>query len=127
MEYDDNDDYCYTYPTAGDGEEVQWGLMAIHGLISQEFAERLTAFDALPVTKVDVLTVDYSCVRRLRFTRMMSSVDRTLGDLPAIPARGYLKLAKALTSCGVGVTETYSFRNPADVAALTKPAAPFEH
>lgn len=43
----------YTYPTAGDGEEIQWDLMAKNGVISPEAAERLKA-DEKPVRKAAV-------------------------------------------------------------------------
>jgi hypothetical protein len=121
MDYDENCDLddAYTYPIAGEGEEVQWDLMAKHGVITQEQADYHKACDALPVTRVEVLVVDYSCVRRLLHTRLWSSVARTLGEKPLIPARGHSRLGRALISYGRGIRETRNHRNSADVVAIS--------
>jgi hypothetical protein len=53
MEQDD--DYCYTYPIAYEGEEIQWDLMVKHGRISQDTADCLKAAENLSVTQVETL------------------------------------------------------------------------
>jgi hypothetical protein len=84
MEHDDN---SYTYPNAGLGEEVQWDLMAMHGEISQEEADRHKAHDAqLRQSRAKgVHTQSMSEVRRLQFMRGLSLANWTLFDAPAAP------------------------------------------
>lgn len=92
----DRSDYSYLYPVAGDGEEVQWALMAQHGVITKEEAERLVARDS-EIAKARLARKRpsrMSDIGRIKFMRALSLHGWTQADLaPASAPRINRRLA----------------------------------
>ena len=84
----DRDDYSYDWPMAGEGEEVQWALMAKDGIITEEEAADFIAHDAF-IAKARLARRRPSRmteVNRLKFMRNLSFHGLPLSDLANAPA-----------------------------------------
>lgn len=92
----DRDDYSYLYPVAGDGEEVQWALMAKDRVITKEAADRLVTRDT-EIAKARLARKRpsrMSDIGRLKFMRALSVHGWTQADLaPASAPRISRRLA----------------------------------
>jgi hypothetical protein len=92
----DRDDCSYIYPVAGEGEEVQWALMAKDGVVTKEEADRLVARDT-EIAKARLARKRpsrMSDIGRLQFMRTLSLHGWTQADLaPASTRRTNRRLA----------------------------------